>query len=86
MIGLDEQELFESTKQKVADAVSMLVNDGPCPALIYAAMVSLISAEMMAEGFWGDEVPDFTDLRGCWNVVWRLTQKAFTDLSAGGVR
>ena len=86
MIDYDEQGLFDATKQRITDAVSMLVDDGTHPSLVYAAMMSVISAEMMAEGFWGDEVCSFTDLRGFWNLLWRLQEKAFADLAADGVR
>jgi len=86
MIDYDEQGLFDGTKERVADAISTLVDDGTHPALVYAAMMSIISEAITTEGFWGDEVSSFTDLRGYWNVMWRLTQKTFTELATASQR
>jgi hypothetical protein len=86
MIDHDEQELFESTKQRVADVVSMLVDDGPHPALIFAAMMSAISEAITTERFWGAETPDFTHLQGYLNLMWMLQAKAFSDLAVARLR
>jgi hypothetical protein len=80
MLNDDEQGMFETTSQNVADAVSTLITDGPHPALIYAAMMSEISTAITTPGFWGTEEPDAFEFRGYWNLMWRLQEKAFFEL------
>ena len=81
MISDDEQTMFEDTRQCVADAISTLITDGPHSALVYAAILSEISCHITAADFWGDERPDHIDFQGYWNLLWRLQEKAFSELS-----
>ena len=83
MIDDHENEIFVTTKAEVADAISTLANAEHDPALIYAAMMSIIFDAIMTEGFWDDDPPGFEDIRGFGNLMWRLRQKAFTDIAAG---
>jgi hypothetical protein len=81
MISDDEQDLFENARQHVADAVSTLVADGPHPALVCAAILSEVSFVISGKDFWGDERPCRRDFQGYWNLLWRLQEKAFTELA-----
>jgi hypothetical protein len=81
MLSYDEQEMFETTRQNVADALSDLAENGIHPALIYAAILSDISCKITAQDFWGDERPDRRDFQGFWNLTWRLQEKAFSELA-----
>jgi hypothetical protein len=83
MMNYDEQDLFDCTKQRVADVVSMLMDDGTHPALVLAAMMSVILQVTSTEGFWDDGSPSFDDIRGFGNMTWMLQEKAFSDLAAG---
>jgi hypothetical protein len=81
MLSYDEQQMFENTRQYVADALSDLAENGIHPALIYAALLSEISIAITGDQSWGDERPDHIDFQGYWNITWRLQEKAFADLS-----
>ena len=80
MLNDDEQAMFEITRQNVADAVSTLITDGHHPALIYAAMMSEISAAITTSGFLGTEEHDAVESRGYWNLMWLLQERAFAEL------
>jgi len=80
MIDDEENELFETTKTKVADTISTLVNAEHNPVVIYAAMMSVIFDVITTEGFWDDETLRFEDIRGLGNLMWKLREKAFADL------
>ncbi len=84
MISDEEQDLFETTKAEAVDAISTLASAEHNPALTYAAMMSVLLETITSEGFWNDEPPTFSDIRGFGNVMWKLTQKAFTNIAADG--
>ena len=81
MLNDDEQNLFEDAREHVADAVETLIAEGPHPALVCAAILSEISFTITTKDFWGDERPDRLDFQGYWNLVWRLQEKAFGELT-----
>jgi hypothetical protein len=80
MLNDDEQDMFENSRQQVADAISTLVSNGPHPALVCAAILSEVSFVITAGEFWGDERPSRLDFQGYWNITWQLQEKAFSDL------
>jgi hypothetical protein len=75
----DEQNLFEDTREHVADAIATLIEDGAHPALICAAILSEISSRITHKDFWGDERPCRLDFQGYWNITWQLQE--FSELS-----
>ena len=79
----DEQDLFDSTKQDVADTISPMIEKGIHPALIYAAIMAVVLEAITTEGFWDDDPPGFEDIRGFGNLMWKLQEKAFAELAAG---
>ena len=83
MLGDHENELFESTKRDVADKISVMIERGTHPALIYAAIIAVVLEAVTTEGFWDDDPPGFEDIRGFGNLMWRLQEKAFAGIAAG---
>jgi hypothetical protein len=81
MISDDKQNLFEDTREHVADAITALIDDGRHPALVYAAILSEISFVITGEDFWGDHRPSRLDFQGYWNIAWQLQERAFVELA-----
>jgi hypothetical protein len=81
MLSYDEQEMFETTRQYVADALSDLAENSIHPALICAAILSEVSFVITRKDFWGGQRPDRLDFQGYWNITWRLQEKAFAELA-----
>jgi hypothetical protein len=82
MIDYGEQKLFEATKAYIADVLATMIDEGPHPDLTFAAVMLVISEAITTEGYWGDDRPDFMAFHGFWNLMRRLQEKAFADLSA----